>query len=324
MKVAIVGKGGSGKTTISALLIRYLRSQPSSVLAIDADINQHLALALGATKNEAASVPPLGLEMSRIKEYLRGTNPRISKPSSLIKTTPPGAGSRLLTISGTNLLFDHFVRTINGIRFLATGPLNEDDLGTSCYHSKLGATELILTHLIDKPNEYVIVDMTAGADAFAGGMFMKFDLTLLVCEPTLKGISVYEQYKKYGDKNEVNLKVVGNKVESKEDIEFLRKHVGKDLFATFKHSRYVRSLERGEELPLTKLEPENLAVLKEIRAAIDSYHKDWDKFYRQQVDLHRRTAESWANKEAGEDLTLQIDPAFSMSAAAETIYASSH
>jgi CO dehydrogenase maturation factor len=321
MKVAIVGKGGSGKTTLSALLIRYLRSQPLSVLAIDADINQHLALALGATKEEAASIPALGLEMSRIKEYLRGTNPRISKPSSLMKTTPPGKGSRLLTVSGNNLLFDHFVRTINGVRFLATGPLNEEDLGTSCYHSKLGATELILSHLIDKPDEYVIVDMTAGADAFAGGMFMKFDLTVLVCEPSLKGISVYEQYKKYSNKHDVNLKVIGNKVETKEDIAFLRKHIGKDLFATFGHSRYVKGLERGEDLPLAELEPENLTVLGEIKDAVDASHKDWDKFYRAQVDLHRRTAESWANRDAGEDLTLQIDPEFSMSAAAEAIHA---
>ena|ERR1700683_1925729 len=324
MKIAFVGKGGSGKTTLSALFIRSLASQESPVLAIDADINQHLASALGATEAEASSVPPLGLELSRIKEHLRGTNPRITKPSSLMKTTPPGTGSRLLTLTGKNMLFDHFARDIAGVKFMATGALSEEDLGIKCYHSKLGATELILSHLIDRTNEYVVVDMTAGADSFAGGMFLKFDLTFLVVEPTLKGVSVYEQYKKYAEGYDVNLRVIGNKVESEEDITFLRKRVGDALIATFGNSKYVRSLEQGKHRPLDELESKNLAVLDQLKTAVDTVPKDWDTFYRQQVDLHRRTAESWANKDAGEDLTLQIDPEFSLSAAVANLYADAH
>jgi CO dehydrogenase maturation factor len=321
MKIAFVGKGGSGKTTLSALFVRSLASQDSSVLAIDADINQHLASALGATEAEVASVPPLGLELSRIKEYLRGTNPRITKPSSLMKTTPPGTGSRLLTVSGKNMLFDYFARNIAGVKFMATGALSEEDLGIKCYHSKLGATELILSHLIDRPNEYVVVDMTAGADSFAGGMFMKFDITFLVVEPTLKGVSVYEQYKKYASGYDVNLRVIGNKVETEADIAFLHKHIGDALIATFGNSKYVRSLEQGQHRPFKQLESKNQTVLSQLKTAVDAVEKDWDTFYQQQVDLHRRTAESWANKDAGEDLTLQIDPEFSLSAAAATVYA---
>ena len=47
MKIAFAGKGGSGKTTLSALFTRYLAGQGRPVVAIDADINQHLAEALG-------------------------------------------------------------------------------------------------------------------------------------------------------------------------------------------------------------------------------------------------------------------------------------
>ena len=39
----------------------------------------------------------------------------------------------------------------------------------ACYHSKVGAVELLLNHLVDGPGEYVVVDMTAGADSFASG-----------------------------------------------------------------------------------------------------------------------------------------------------------
>ena len=50
--------------------------------------------------------------------------------------------------------------------------------------------ELLLNHLVDGPGEYVVVDMTAGADAFASGMFTRFDLTFLVAEPTRKSVGV--------------------------------------------------------------------------------------------------------------------------------------
>ncbi|MDN5274786.1 MAG: ATP-binding protein [Candidatus Saccharibacteria bacterium] len=317
MKIAFVGKGGSGKTTLSSLFTRSLDDQKTNVLAIDADINQHMAQALGADEALAGSIPALGLDMIRVKDYLRGINARIKSSKSMIKTTPPGTGSRLLKISQPNPLFDHFARKISNITFMATGALSEEDLGLKCYHSKLGATELILSHLIDQPNEYVVVDMTAGADSFAGGMFMKFDVTFLITEPTLKGVSVYHQYKEYGKEHNINLKVIGNKVENSDDVAFLRKHAGDDLLATFSHSQYVRALEKGEHLALAELEPKNQAVLQVIKMEADKVVKDWDVFYRQQVNLHIKTSESWANHEAGEDLTLQIDPDFSLSEAAK-------
>jgi CO dehydrogenase maturation factor len=48
VRVAFAGKGGSGKTTLSSLFIRHLAGQGLPVVAIDADINQHLGEALGA------------------------------------------------------------------------------------------------------------------------------------------------------------------------------------------------------------------------------------------------------------------------------------
>lgn len=311
MKIAFVGKGGSGKTTLSALFARALAAQGLPVLAIDADINQHMAITLGATPAEAAKVPAMGIEIMRIKEYLRGTNPRFT-PESMIKTTPPGSGSRLIKVVGDNPIYDYFARTINGVRFLATGEFTEEDLGLKCYHSKLGATELILSHLIDSPNEYVVVDMTAGADSFAGGMFMKFDITFMVCEPTIKSVSVYSQYKNYARSHNINLQVVGNKVEGSDDGEFLQRHIGSDLLACFERSQYVRGLEKGADLPLSKLEPANAAVLAALKAKVDATPKNWDRFYKDQVILHRRTAKSWA----GEDVVSQIDPTFSLAAAA--------
>src|ERR1700757_734130 len=95
MKIAFAGKGGSGKTTLSSLFVRHLASRGLPVVAIDADINQHLAEALSAGEPR-----PMGAHLPEIKEYLRGTNPWISSAEAMVKTTPPGRGSRLLGLSG--------------------------------------------------------------------------------------------------------------------------------------------------------------------------------------------------------------------------------
>jgi CO dehydrogenase maturation factor len=312
MKIAFVGKGGSGKTTLSALFSRYLASHELPILAIDADINQHMAVALGMSEGVASAIPPMGLEINRIKEYLRGDNARIHSNGVMAKTTPPGEGSRLLTLAEKNPIYDHFERQNEGIRIMATGPFNEDDLGLHCYHSKVGAVELFLNHLIDKQGEYIVVDMTAGADSFASGMFTKFDMTFLVAEPTVKGLSVYRQYKEYAKDYGVKLAVIGNKVEGQDDLDFLREQVGDDLLVTFSRSDFVRATEKGKHLPLSKLEPTNAEALDKLRAAVDGCKKDWDKFYRQTVEFHVKNARGWASADAGEDLTLQVDPTFSL------------
>lgn len=319
MKVAFVGKGGSGKTTLSSLFSRYLATRNLPVIAIDADINQHLGVALGLDEAKAAELPAMGLEINIIKDYLRGSNPRINSASSMMKTTPPGSGSRLLRVTEQNPIYDYFQYEVDGVRLLATGPFDESDLGIKCYHSKVGAVELILNHLLDEAGEYVVVDMTAGADSFASGMFTKFDMTFLVVEPTLKGLSVYRQYKAYAKDFDVKIGVVGNKIEGNDDIDFLRQHVGDDLLAYISRSDYVRSMEKGRHLPLGQLETENTTTLARLLLEVDSTTKDWERFYRQTVEFHRRNALSWANARAGEDLTRQIDPSFALKPTATSL-----
>ena len=95
MRIAFVGKGGSGKTTTAAAFSRYLAAQGRPVVAVDADINQHLAVALG---HDGPAPRPLGAELPWLKDHLRGANPRIPSAAAMIKTTPPGRGSRLIDL----------------------------------------------------------------------------------------------------------------------------------------------------------------------------------------------------------------------------------
>lgn len=321
MKIAFVGKGGSGKTTLAALFCRHLAASGRTVLAIDADINQHLATALGSSTEDAAYLPALGLEMTPIKDYLRGDNPRISSPAEMIKTTPPGRGSRLLDLRQANPLFDYFRRDFGGVGLLTVGPFAPDDVGTRCYHSKTGAVELLLNHLIDDKEAHVVADMTAGADAFASGLFTRFDLTILVVEPTQRSLSVYDQYTSYAAGHGVLVKVIGNKIEDGEDALFIAGRAGRDMIGSISRSDFVRASEKGQFLPLTDLEPGNADVLRGLQEMLESLAKDWDAYQRQAIYFHLRNARSWANQALNADLTRQIDDQFSLSSAVAAMQA---
>ncbi len=197
---------------------------------------------------------------------------------------------------------------------MATGAFDESDLGVACYHSKLGAVELYLNHLVDGPGEYVVVDMTAGADAFASGLFTRFDMTFLVAEPTRKGVSVYRQYRDHAREFGIPLAVIGNKVTGEDDLLFLKEETGDDLLTHFVQSSWVRAAEQGRDQG--ELEPQNLHALNQLRDAVDARPKDWATFQRHAVEFHLRNARAWADKATGLDLSAQVDPEFAHGPAA--------
>ncbi|KUO13043.1 ATP-binding protein [Streptomyces sp. DSM 15324] len=307
MRVAFVGKGGSGKTTLSALFARELARSGAPVLAVDGDINQHLAEALDPGAGPFTA-PPLAAHTGEIKDLLRGTNPRIASREAMVKTTPPGRGSRLLRLLGEDALHTRHVQRVGGVPLMVTGAFDESDLGVACYHSKLGAVELYLGHLVDGPGEYVVVDMTAGADAFASGLFTRFDMTFLVAEPTRRGVSVYRQYRDHAAEFGIPLAVVGNKVTGEDDLLFLKEQVGDDLLTHLALSPWVRSAERGT--PHGELEADNRHALTVLRETVDARPKDWPTLHRHAVEFHLRNARAWADTATGHDLATQVDPEF--------------
>jgi CO dehydrogenase maturation factor len=228
----------------------------------------------------------------------------------MIKTTPAGCGSRLLRLDGPNPVFEYFVRRVNGVDLMVTGSFQQEDLGVGCYHSKTGAVELLLNHLVDREDEYVIVDMTAGADAFASGLFTKFDVTYVVCEPTRKSLGVYAQYVGYAEGYDVNIKAIANKTESPEEVAYIKNEVGDAFVAAVPFSRALRASERGEVLPVDAYEPAFFDALRAIQRDVDGTSQDWELRQRHAIEFHRKNAESWANAQAGQDLCSQIDPEF--------------
>ena len=100
MRIALVGKGGSGKTTISALFdpaSGCRRAGRWSPWTRTSTSTSGWLSAFGRAGRRAE--PDVGAHLTEIKDYLRGDNPLI-RAATMVKTTPPGPGSRLLRLGG--------------------------------------------------------------------------------------------------------------------------------------------------------------------------------------------------------------------------------
>lgn len=310
MRIAFVGKGGSGKTTVASLFAMQMAHDGLNVLALDADINQHLAGAVDINEE----LPSMGLRLDEIKRYLTGSNSRFSE-ATMQKTTPPGNGSQLVSVSDN----DWFVKTFSkvspeGVRVAGAGEIPEGNIGVKCYHGLNGAVELVLGHMIDGPNDVVVVDMTAGADAFSSSLFTKVDALVLVVEPTMKSMSVYEQFAQPTKQYNVPLMVVANKIADSEDETFITEHIG-EIITAIPLSTYVKRRERGQEASLDNLDQPVVAALRKIHEHVQALGRDWNEIEQRMHAMHLKNAKSWM----GEDAKKHIDTSFSLKSVAENL-----
>ncbi len=318
MRIAFVGKGGSGKTTLSALFAQYINKQ-YPVLALDADLNMHLGSLLGFEAElpiEQNISHPAAAKI--IKTHLRGRNARIKDIVQFRKTTPPTADSNFIHLSDPqDPVLSRFGRGDGALRLLVVGSYDTEEIGASCYHNNLAILENILSHLMDDSG-VVVTDMVAGVDAFANTLHAQFDLLVLTVEPTRRGLEVFEQYRKLAEEAGVYslLFVVGNKVRADADVDFIKAHIPAEKFIGFlRESEYLRRKDQeGGALNVDLLENENKALLEKIKKKLVSIIPDPQKRLRKLYELHRRyVAQGFITERYG-DLTNQIDETFTFPA----------
>jgi len=313
MRIAFVGKGGSGKTTLAVLFAQYARTEGDRVVAIDADINRHMQDLLGITEQPSArfflSHPETTAD---IRAYLKGDNERIKDVTSFCKTTPPGRGSRLIRLADPEDLFlsRHAIGS-DALRFLAVGTYEEKDIGTSCYHTHLSVCENVLSHLVDDGG-VAVVDMVAGVDAFANTLHAQFDLLALSVEPTRRSLEVYEQYRTLAMEAGVEnmLYVIANKIRAAEDRALISSVVPTERILGFvEESEHLRRKDReGGALWVQDLESQTQEVLERTFDVLRRNKQDPRARLARLWDLHRAyVAQDHVRLKHG-DLEAQIDP----------------
>lgn len=314
MKIAFVGKGGSGKSTVSSLFINYLQRKQLPVIAVDADINIHLPILLGCSveSGNALSLPENSL---KVKTYLKGSNNRIKDASAIVKSTPPGRGSCFLTCDKENPILSMFSSPIGETgSLLHVGTYDKDGIGESCYHSNLAIFESLLSHTLLKDNQWLVADMVAGTDAFAGTLHAQFDAIVLVVEPTPEGVSVFAQYMELAKEAGVQeyIFALGNKVDDEEDVAYLTSHIGDKLIGSLGRQSYLkRSRQSGEPIDIDKINGLEEVFGRVVRLTQENMTSEARRIGLLHA-LHRKHAQADYIIARHGDLTEQIDPEFSL------------
>ncbi len=310
MKIAFVGKGGSGKSTISGLFVQHLTSTHQHILAVDADINQHFASMIGA---EFDSKRALDKHASEIRTYLTGTNTRIRTTKRMIKTTPPGRGSRLVTItSDDQIVRDYGTQFADNGYFFHVGTYQDDGIGMSCYHTSLSILENLLSHSdINQKDEWVIVDMVAGTDAFSGPLHAMFDLIFIVVEPTVESLAVYSQFSKLAQKAGIGdrVKIIANKVEDEDDVAYITQQTGQSAIVSVAYDSHLRKQrQRGGVLQLADEQRQAMQQIADV-ARQSALHPNIH--LKKLHDLHSVFAKQQFTIDKYGDTLGHIDPEFS-------------
>ncbi|MHB1382680.1 MAG: ATP-binding protein [Thermoleophilia bacterium] len=206
MKLAITGKGGVGKTTVSGTLARILADKGVTVYAIDADPDANLASAVGIAAEDAASIIPISSMNELIKERT-GAEPGTSAP--VFKLNP-----RVDDLPAGLSVEQH------GVRLLKLGTVKKGGSGCICPESSL--LRSLVTHLVLYEKEAVILDMEAGIEHLGRATAKGVDAMLVVVEPGRRSLQTAEAVQRMAaDIGVDNVFLVVNKVTTSDD-EFCR------------------------------------------------------------------------------------------------------
>jgi len=314
MRLAFVGKGGSGKSTISASFSSYLtQATKSPVVVFDADINIHAPELLGFGQipfEKHLSNPKVS---NVIRKWLIGKN-SITDLNVFRKTTPPTRLSNLIDIKNIDATpLKNYGYSKNNLTVFAVGTYQEEEIGASCYHNNLATLENIISHTDDK-NGYIVVDMVAGVDSFASTLHAQFDMVCFILEPTKRSLEVFKTFDKLAISagTHSNLYVIGNKIRSQKDIDFIKENTsGTNYLGNFYDDDHIRDIDQNEStLDYSDLKPKNQTLLSRVKQVADSMPDYRNDRLGKIWQLHKKYVAQGFIKERFGDLSNQIDTDF--------------
>jgi len=206
VKIAVTGKGGVGKTTLTSLLAYSYVDLGYQVLAIDADPSPCLGAALGFPQDLIDGLKPIA-QMEELIYERTGAQP--GTVGGYFKLNPR-----------VDDLPDRFSALHRGIRLLELGAVEMGGSGCICPESAILRT--LITHILLRRNELVLLDMYAGVEHLGRATADAVDAMVVVVEPTARSLGTAAQIKKLAeDLKLARLYLVGSKVQGDSDRVFI-------------------------------------------------------------------------------------------------------
>jgi CO dehydrogenase maturation factor len=255
MKIAVSGKGGVGKSTVSAALALLLARRGERVLALDADPDANFANALGYGGEPA--IVPISKQIELIEER---TGSKTNEYGKIFKLNPEVSD-----------VADRFATCINGVDLLVLGAADFGGGGCACPENAF--MKALVTDLVLYRNETLIMDMEAGVEHLGRATASGVDVMLVVAEPGQRSIDCAKTVARMGA--EIGIKkfvYVGNKVQSEKDEAFIRDSLGKDkpLAVAIPYSEKLRMADRPGVSILDGTDEEMMGLFEKILNEINN------------------------------------------------------
>ncbi len=250
MKIAVCGKGGVGKTTISGLLCRILGNKGIPVLAIDGDPNPNLALTLGVNP-EAAMPKPLTSKLLKIFEKEDGKKyARLDAPLSAV-------------------MAEYGIQTEQNVTLLAVG--QPEHAGTGCMCGTHTTVREIIHTALEESEQVTLLDLEASLEQMKRGTSKYVDVLLCVVEPYYRSMEAVARFQRLGIELEIsNIVAVANKVKNSDDEAAIREFCAKTdlpVIAVIPYDPIVSEADKGGSLNLNATD--NSPALKAINLLAD-------------------------------------------------------
>jgi len=256
MKIATVGKGGSGKTTIAGTLARVFAENGNRILAIDGDPNPNLALTVGLTRTEADQITYIPPSVMKAGEKIDG----------VVMMRP--------AISKDDIMRLYSSRAGDNVDLIVMGKPADGSAGSGCMCASHRAVRGLIAELTSM-GEHTITDMEAGLEHLKRGTARNVDMMLVVAEPYYRSL---EAAKRTGDLAAElgieHIRVVANKVRSDDDLAAIKSFCdqnGMTIIGTVPYDDEMMDAERQEKSPYDHApQSPGVEAIRRIAAEIDN------------------------------------------------------